>query len=90
MPAETPPEIVQQIKRCWSFKPADRPTITNVARTLNHLHPNSNISVAEGILRRLEQYNQELETTVNERRDALNVEIAKVDELLGNILPLYA
>ena len=88
MPEETTPkEIVGLVKKCWSFVPDDRPTIHQMASTLNYLHPGTNISVAEGILKRLEQYNQELETNVVARKEALFAEMAKVDALLSDVLP---
>ncbi|OQV15384.1 Atrial natriuretic peptide receptor 1 [Hypsibius exemplaris] len=87
VPTDSPSAIVQIMKRCWSYDPVNRPSILEAADALIHFLPDSDMSVAEGILRRLEQYNHELEDTVRARKEALHVERNKVDALLGNILP---
>ncbi|OQV22205.1 Atrial natriuretic peptide receptor 2 [Hypsibius exemplaris] len=83
----TPQVVISEIKRCWSFNPASRPTIEDMTRILDRLHPGTDISVAEGILRKLAQYSQELEATVVARKEALYLEMVRVDALLSNVLP---
>ena len=90
VPTDTPLILSDLIAKCWSIDPIERPTIRDISRTLIHLAPHSDVSVTEGILRRMEQYNQELEATVNARKAALHAEMEKVDDLLSNILPRSA
>lgn len=82
------PVIVKVIHQCWSSQPLSRPTIDEISKTLTTAFPRSKNSFTENLIRRLQQYNVELESVVGARTKALRDEMDKVDDLLRNLLPV--
>ncbi|CAB3381316.1 Hypothetical predicted protein [Cloeon dipterum] len=82
------PQVVQLMTSCWAEDPIERPDFSylkSAIRRLNSGHESSNI--LDNLLRRMEQYANNLETLVEERTTDYLEEKRKCEELLYQLLP---
>lgn len=87
-PDDCPALIANVIQLCWVESPRDRLTTRDAQRLLKE-NGVAKGSVMDNIIKRMEQYAVNLESTVNDRTRALLDEKRKVEELLYEILPRY-
>ncbi|XP_067685834.1 atrial natriuretic peptide receptor 2-like [Haliotis asinina] len=75
--------------RCWSELPHHRPLMANVKRDINELaiQVGASGSLMDSLLRRMEQYANNLEKLVDEKTVELREEKKKTEDLLDQILP---
>ncbi|XP_055335967.1 atrial natriuretic peptide receptor 2-like [Paramacrobiotus metropolitanus] len=81
------PRLAATIRQCWSHDPAQRPTLDDITHVLKAVYPRSSASFTDHLIKRLQQYNVELESLVDSRTRALKEEMDKVESLLCNVLP---
>ncbi|CAJ0561087.1 unnamed protein product, partial [Mesorhabditis spiculigera] len=82
------PTLMDLMMTCWQENPHDRPdfsTIRKVVRSLNRENETSNL--VDNLLKRMEQYANNLEGLVEERTQEYLAEKKKVEELLHQLLP---
>ena len=76
------------IRLCWVESAKDRLSVRDAQQLLKEAGVAKG-SVVDNIIRRMEQYAVNLESTINDRTKALLDEKKKVEELLHEILPRY-
>ncbi|CAF0754736.1 unnamed protein product [Didymodactylos carnosus] len=81
-------EIAQLMKRCWSEDPADRPDFTDIRQVMRRINKDGESgNILDNLLKRMEQYANNLEGLVEERTSDYLVEKKKAEELLYRLLP---
>ena len=80
--------MVSVIRLCWVESAKDRLSVRDAQQLLKEAGVAKG-SVVDNIIRRMEQYAVNLESTINDRTKALLDEKKKVEELLHEILPRY-
>ncbi|GAV04945.1 hypothetical protein RvY_15145-1 [Ramazzottius varieornatus] len=86
LPEECPPKVTTVIQLCWAEWVKDRLSVRDAQQMLKEAGVAKG-SVMDNIIRRMEQYAGNLESTINDRTKALLDEKKKVEELLSEILP---
>uniref|UniRef100_A0A914R2H5 Serine-threonine/tyrosine-protein kinase catalytic domain-containing protein n=1 Tax=Parascaris equorum TaxID=6256 RepID=A0A914R2H5_PAREQ len=82
------PHLINLMMGCWAEEPHDRPdfsVIRKVVRSLNKNNETSNL--VDNLLKRMEQYANNLEGLVEERTQEYFAEKKKVEDLLHQLLP---
>ncbi|KPM03516.1 guanylate cyclase C-like protein 1 [Sarcoptes scabiei] len=80
--------ILQMVRRCWHEDPNERPdfvTLQSIIRRINKSNESSNI--LDNLLKRMEQYANNLESLVQERTADYLEEKRKAEDLLYQLLP---
>ena len=86
-----PQELINLMEKSWSENPSQRPTFTNIRTSLKRLGKSFGSSnLLDNLLRRMEQYTDNLEQLVEEKTSALIEEKKRSDELLHELLPRLA
>ncbi|XP_060577414.1 atrial natriuretic peptide receptor 1-like [Ruditapes philippinarum] len=84
-------DIAALAKQCWSDPPVDRPPFYEIKKLIKIAKRKRNINPAENVLdvllKRMEQYANNLEGLVEERTQAFLDEKKKSEELLYQVLP---
>ncbi|XP_076087705.1 atrial natriuretic peptide receptor 1-like [Mytilus galloprovincialis] len=82
------PAIIELMKECWGETVSDRPTFKAIKKQLKALTGiSSSHNILDSLLRRMEQYANNLEDLVSQRTDALIEEKRKSEALLDQVLP---
>ncbi|VDH98389.1 atrial natriuretic peptide receptor A, partial [Mytilus galloprovincialis] len=84
------PAIIELMKECWGETVSDRPTFKAIKKQLKALtgvRISSSNNILDSLLRRMEQYANNLEDLVSQRTDALIEEKRKSEALLDQVLP---
>uniref|UniRef100_A0A0K0F8E6 Guanylate cyclase n=1 Tax=Strongyloides venezuelensis TaxID=75913 RepID=A0A0K0F8E6_STRVS len=86
------PESMEQLtalmQRCWSENPMDRPEFSEIRKIAGSLNKdNETTNLVDNLLKRMEQYANNLESLVEERTQEYLAEKKKVEELLHQLLP---
>ncbi|XP_052224887.1 atrial natriuretic peptide receptor 1-like [Dreissena polymorpha] len=81
------PSIVNLTTCCWLEIPTERPSFSNVATSFRRLNDRSCINVLDVLLKRMEQYANNLEGLVEEKTQAFIEEKKRSEELLYQVLP---
>ncbi|KAK7489046.1 hypothetical protein BaRGS_00019707 [Batillaria attramentaria] len=82
----SPREYRLLIGQCWAEIADDRPTFDSIRRALHRLNPNK-LSPVDMMLAMMANYQQHLESVVEERTKDLQVEKERSDHLLHSMLP---
>ena len=83
-----PQELINLMEKSWSENPSQRPTFANIKTSLKRLGKSFGSSnLLDNLLRRMEQYTDNLEQLVEEKTSALIEEKKRSDELLHELLP---
>ncbi|KAL5019547.1 hypothetical protein ScPMuIL_002439, partial [Solemya velum] len=80
-------EIIKIVASCWAENPFQRPHIRNLKQRLKDSTLTTGGNVFDMLIRRMEQYANNLEGLVEEKTHALMEEKKKSEELLYHILP---
>ncbi|CAG2217101.1 ANPRA [Mytilus edulis] len=82
------PAIIELMKECWGESVSNRPTFKAIKKQLKALTGiSSSHNILDSLLRRMEQYANNLEDLVSQRTDALIEEKRKSEALLDQVLP---
>uniref|UniRef100_A0A8C3AUH4 Guanylate cyclase n=1 Tax=Cyclopterus lumpus TaxID=8103 RepID=A0A8C3AUH4_CYCLU len=84
---ESPVEVIQVIKHCWSEEPAKRPTFEEIFKLFKSISKGKKTNIIDSMLCMLEQYSSNLEDLIRERTEELEVERQKTDKLVAQMLP---
>ncbi|RWS11670.1 atrial natriuretic peptide receptor 1-like protein [Dinothrombium tinctorium] len=88
--SEIPQELIDLVTKCWKENPWERPTFYSIKMQLKQLTKAFGSSnLLDNLLRRMEQYTDNLEQLVEEKTAALVEEKKRSDELLYELLPKY-
>ncbi|XP_052081107.1 atrial natriuretic peptide receptor 1-like [Mytilus californianus] len=89
MPGDTEkPTIIELMKECWDESLSNRPIFKAIKKQLKALTGiSSSHNILDSLLRRMEQYANNLEDLVSQRTDALIEEKRKSEALLDQVLP---
>ncbi|NP_001161643.1 receptor guanylyl cyclase-like protein [Saccoglossus kowalevskii] len=82
-----PEELYPVMEKCWAQDPAERPDFSSVRTTMRKLNNQSAGNILDNLLRRMEQYANNLESLVEERTEAFYEEKRRAEELLYQVLP---
>ncbi|CAF3458292.1 unnamed protein product [Rotaria socialis] len=81
-------EIVNLMKRCWSEDPNERPDFTDIRQVMRRINKDGESgNILDNLLKRMEQYANNLEGLVEERTSDYLAEKKKAEELLYQLLP---
>ncbi|CAF0726875.1 unnamed protein product [Rotaria sordida] len=87
-PGECSIEIGQLMKRCWSEDPNERPDFTDIRHVMRRINKDGESgNILDNLLKRMEQYANNLEGLVEERTSDYLAEKKKAEELLYQLLP---
>ncbi|XP_062586842.1 atrial natriuretic peptide receptor 1-like, partial [Saccostrea cucullata] len=81
------PEIRSLLQQCWSESPDDRPNLNDIFYSLKKMNVNQKGNIMDNLMRRMEQYANNLESIVTERTKAYIEEKRKAEDLLCRLLP---
>uniref|UniRef100_A0A8C9TVK1 Guanylate cyclase n=1 Tax=Scleropages formosus TaxID=113540 RepID=A0A8C9TVK1_SCLFO len=84
---EAPLECIQIMKQCWSEEPERRPTFEEIFKQFKSVNKGKKTNIIDSMLRMLEQYSSNLEDLIRERTEELEVERAKTENLVAQMLP---
>ncbi|XP_066996048.1 atrial natriuretic peptide receptor 1 [Anabrus simplex] len=84
---DCPVELVELMERCWSENPDDRPTFHAIRTIIRTIRKGYGEDLMDDLLRRMEQYANNLEVLVEEKTDQLSQEKRRSEELLYQVLP---
>ncbi|XP_046873479.1 retinal guanylyl cyclase 2-like isoform X1 [Hypomesus transpacificus] len=84
---EAPLECISLMQQCWSEDPDSRPNFQEIFKLFKNVSRGRKTNIIDSMLRMLEQYSSNLEDLIRERTDELEVERAKTDKLVGQLLP---
>ncbi|XP_021348340.1 atrial natriuretic peptide receptor 1-like [Mizuhopecten yessoensis] len=80
-------ELLKLIEICWDETANDRPTFDGIALGFKKINSANSSNIMNNLLKRMEQYADNLESLVQERTDAYLEEKKKAVELLHRLLP---
>ncbi len=75
------------VESCWQEEPDQRPTFSQIYRTINSMNEGRYESIVDNIIYRLETYTGQLEDRVAERSSKLKQEKKNVETILNELLP---
>ncbi|CAG9563816.1 unnamed protein product [Danaus chrysippus] len=78
------PELLELAERCWADSPDDRPSFDTI--NANYIKGYCD-NLMDDLLRRMEQYANNLESLVEEKTEQLSLEKKRSEELLYQVLP---
>ncbi|KAK3085674.1 hypothetical protein FSP39_006966 [Pinctada imbricata] len=73
----------------WSERPLDRPSVTDIQLALKRANIEKAGNIMDNLMKRMEQYANNLETLVTDRTKAYIDEKRKAEELLYRLLPRF-
>ncbi|CAG5097745.1 Similar to Npr1: Atrial natriuretic peptide receptor 1 (Rattus norvegicus) [Cotesia congregata] len=86
-PKDCPPDILCLMERCWSEISEDRPTFQAIRGIIRGIMKGYCENLMDDLLRRMEQYANNLEALVEEKTEQLTLEKRRSEELLYQVLP---
>ncbi|XP_050297580.1 atrial natriuretic peptide receptor 1 isoform X1 [Anthonomus grandis grandis] len=84
---DCPEELLELMERCWNDNPEDRPTFDSIRLNLKNIMRGYCENLMDDLLRRMEQYANNLEVLVSEKTEELSQEKRRSEELLYQVLP---
>ncbi|KAI4466754.1 guanylyl cyclase [Holotrichia oblita] len=84
---DCPEDLLDLMERCWSDNPEERPTFEAIRGTVRCIMKGYCENLMDDLLRRMEQYANNLEALVEEKTDQLSQEKRRSEELLYQVLP---
>ncbi|XP_076267348.1 atrial natriuretic peptide receptor 1 [Rhynchophorus ferrugineus] len=84
---DCPEELLELMERCWTDNPEDRPTFESIRVNLKSIMRGYCENLMDDLLRRMEQYANNLEVLVSEKTEELSQEKRRSEELLYQVLP---
>ncbi|KAK2579330.1 hypothetical protein KPH14_008282 [Odynerus spinipes] len=87
MLADCPTDILALMEKCWSEIAEERPTFHAIRGTIRGIMKSYCENLMDDLLRRMEQYANNLEALVEEKTEQLSLEKRRSEELLYQVLP---
>nr|XP_029730687.1 atrial natriuretic peptide receptor 1-like isoform X2 [Aedes albopictus] len=84
---DCPPDLLDLMEKCWSDSPDDRPSFIQIKSTVKLIMKGFCENLMDDLLRRMEQYANNLESLVEEKTEQLSMEKRRTEELLYQVLP---
>ncbi|XP_052896080.1 atrial natriuretic peptide receptor 1 [Anopheles moucheti] len=84
---DCPPDLLDLMEKCWSDSPDDRPTFSGIRSSVRLIMKGFCENLMDDLLRRMEQYANNLESLVEEKTEQLSMEKRRTEELLYQVLP---
>ncbi|XP_069678523.1 atrial natriuretic peptide receptor 1 isoform X2 [Periplaneta americana] len=84
---DCPEELTELMERCWADNPDDRPTFETIRGIIRCIRKGYCENLMDDLLRRMEQYANNLEALVEEKTEQLSQEKRRSEELLYQVLP---
>ncbi|KAG5890712.1 hypothetical protein JTB14_016542 [Gonioctena quinquepunctata] len=84
---DCPEELVELMEKSWNDSPDDRPTFDTIRLNLRNIMKGFCENLIDDLLRRMEQYANNLEVLVSEKTEELSQEKRRSEELLYQVLP---
>ncbi|XP_055592109.1 atrial natriuretic peptide receptor 1 isoform X2 [Uranotaenia lowii] len=84
---ECPPDLLDLMEKCWSDSPDDRPNFVQIRSSVKFIMKGFCENLMDDLLRRMEQYANNLESLVEEKTEQLSMEKRRTEELLYQVLP---
>ncbi|CAH0550987.1 unnamed protein product [Brassicogethes aeneus] len=85
--SDCPEELVELMEKCWNDNPEERPLFESIRLNLRNIMKGYCENLMDDLLRRMEQYANNLEVLVSEKTDQLTQEKRRSEELLYQVLP---
>ncbi|XP_011872012.1 PREDICTED: atrial natriuretic peptide receptor 1 isoform X2 [Vollenhovia emeryi] len=86
-PKDCPPDLLSLMERCWHEVPEERPSFHAIRGTIRGIMRAYCENLMDDLLRRMEQYANNLEALVEEKTEQLSLEKRRSEELLYQVLP---
>ncbi|XP_046602850.1 atrial natriuretic peptide receptor 1 [Neodiprion virginianus] len=86
-PRDCPADILLLMEKCWTEIPEERPTFHTIRGTIRGIMKGYCENLMDDLLRRMEQYANNLEALVEEKTEQLSLEKRRSEELLYQVLP---
>lgn len=84
---DCPPDVLELMEKCWADNPEERPPFLVVRSTVRDIMKGFCENLMDDLLRRMEQYANNLESLVEEKTEQLSMEKRRTEELLYQVLP---
>ncbi|XP_055376635.1 atrial natriuretic peptide receptor 1 isoform X2 [Condylostylus longicornis] len=84
---DCPPDVLDLMEKCWADNPEDRPAFIAIRATVRMIMKGFCENLMDDLLRRMEQYANNLESLVEEKTEQLSMEKRRTEELLYQVLP---
>ncbi|XP_059225614.1 atrial natriuretic peptide receptor 1 [Stomoxys calcitrans] len=84
---DCPPDVLDLMEKCWADHPDDRPAFAAIRSTVRLIMKGFCENLMDDLLRRMEQYANNLESLVEEKTEQLSIEKKRTEELLYQVLP---
>ncbi|EFN64674.1 Atrial natriuretic peptide receptor A [Camponotus floridanus] len=84
-PKDCPPDILSLMERCWHEVPDERPSFHTIRGTIRGIMKGYCENLMDDLLRRMEQYANNLEALVEEKTEQLSLEKRRSEELLYQV-----
>ncbi|XP_049309538.1 atrial natriuretic peptide receptor 1 [Bactrocera dorsalis] len=84
---DCPPDVLDLMEKCWADNPEDRPAFATIRSTVRLIMKGFCENLMDDLLRRMEQYANNLESLVEEKTEQLSMEKRRTEELLYQVLP---
>ncbi|XP_055856918.1 atrial natriuretic peptide receptor 1 [Episyrphus balteatus] len=84
---DCPPDVLDLMSKCWADNPDDRPAFVTIRSTVRLIMKGFCENLMDDLLRRMEQYANNLESLVEEKTEQLSMEKRRTEELLYQVLP---
>ncbi|XP_058797480.1 atrial natriuretic peptide receptor 1 isoform X1 [Phymastichus coffea] len=84
---DCPADIISLMEKCWHEVPEERPTFHAIRGTIRGIMKGYCENLMDDLLRRMEQYANNLEALVEEKTEQLSLEKRRSEELLYQVLP---
>ncbi|XP_025153401.1 atrial natriuretic peptide receptor 1 [Harpegnathos saltator] len=86
-PKDCPADILSLMERCWHEIPEERPSFHMIRGIIRRIMRGYCENLMDDLLRRMEQYANNLEALVEEKTEQLSLEKRRSEELLYQVLP---
>ncbi|KYN34878.1 Atrial natriuretic peptide receptor 1 [Trachymyrmex septentrionalis] len=86
-PKDCPPDILSLMEKCWHEVPDERPSFHTIRGIIRGIMKGYCENLMDDLLRRMEQYANNLEALVEEKTEQLSLEKRRSEELLYQVLP---
>ncbi|XP_049817184.1 atrial natriuretic peptide receptor 1 [Aethina tumida] len=85
--SDCPEELVELMEKCWHDNPDDRPAFDNIRLNVRNIMKDYCENLMDDLVKRMEQYANNLEVLVSEKTEELSQEKRRSEELLYQVLP---
>ncbi|XP_075215398.1 atrial natriuretic peptide receptor 1 [Lycorma delicatula] len=84
---DCPDDLLDLMERCWTDSPEERPSFEVIRGIIHRIMKGYCENLMDDLLRRMEQYANNLEALVEQKTEQLSLEKRRSEELLYQVLP---